>query len=136
MTTVSRWGGNGFRLTRGGLSRTLLDHEPGLYVALPEVVADPAIAALAPTAAPGILDAERIAVVVEPDRRHGVTAAEVAVVLDDGIAFPSRDGRADPHAEDHHDAAGELLLDHGEVGGVETAPCLDPVARGALLLGG
>src|SRR5258708_6241055 len=135
MTLVSRWRGGGFRLTRSLLSRTLLDHKADLHVALPEVVAEPAITVLAPTAAPGILDAERIMVVVESDRHHGVTAPEVAVVLDDAIASPSGDGRADPHAEDHHDAAGELLLDHREVGGVETAPGLDAVARGALLLG-
>jgi len=65
-----------------------------------------------------------------------VTAAKIAVVGDDPVALPSRDGRADAHAEDDRDAAGELLLDHGEVGGIEPAPILDAETRRALLLGG
>src|SRR5580693_6920223 len=100
----------------------LFDHEADLHVTLPEVVAEPAIAALAPIAAPGIEDAKGLAVVVISDHHHGVAAAEVAIVIDDPVAAPPGNGRADAHAEHHGDAAGELLLDHVEVGSIEAAP--------------
>src|SRR5580704_4516142 len=113
----------------------LFDHEADLHVTLPKVVAEPAIAAVAPIAAPGIEDAKGLAVVVESDHDHGVAAAEIAILGDDSVAAPSHDGRPDAHAEDDRHPPGQLLLDHGEVGGVEPAPVLDAVAPGALLFG-
>src|SRR6266851_8006646 len=119
-------------LARGGL----VDHESDLHVAFPEVVTEPAKPAFAPAATPGILDTECFAIIVESDGDHGVTGAEIAVVVDDGIAAQPRDGGAHPHGEDDWHAPGDLLLDQDEVAGVEAAPIVDTIARGALLLGG